>query len=371
MPDGSLPAEGDRLKLPDLAATLYLIAADGPKAFYSGTIADKITAGVQKYGGLITNDDLESYRASWRDPIKFTFDSLDVYSMPPPSSGGILVGQILKLLEPYGFGSFSPESPEYIHLFCEAARLAYADRSRHLGDPDFWNVPSKLLDDDYLKERRAKISFDHAGTSIEVEPGSPARFEPEHTTHYSICDARGNMVSVTTTINSYFGGGLAVEGAGFLLNNEMDDFSIKTGHANLYGLTGSEANRIEPGKRMLSSMAPTLVLKHDRPYLILGSPGGSKIPTTVAQAILDVTRFGLTLEETVNQPRFHHQWLPDILYLEAGRFDVAVKQRLIRYGHQIEEREPIGDLEIVEIDPVTGLMSGASDPRRGGAVDGL
>jgi len=369
-PDGQWPREGDRLVLPELAATLYALAAEGPEVFYSGSIAEKISATVQKHGGLLTTDDLENYRIIWRNPIYFSFDSLTVFSVPPSSSGGLVVGQIMKLIEPYDFGQYTADSPEYIHLFAEAARLAYADRSRHLGDPDFWEIPPAMLDDTYLAQRREKISLDHAGNSNEVEPGNPARYESEQTTHYSVCDADGNMVAVTTTLNASFGSCLAVEGAGFLLNNEMDDFSLKPDYANIYGLVGAEANKIEGGKRMLSSMAPTIVLQNDRPYMVLGSPGGSRIPTTVAQAIVDIARFNLAIEEVVKRPRFHHQWLPDLLYLEEGRFDVATIQRLIRYGHQVKERSAWGDLEIILIDPVSGLMSGATDPRLGGAVVG-
>lgn len=369
-PEGHWPQAGDRLVLPELAATLYALAAEGPEVFYSGSVAEKIAATVQKHGGIMTHEDLENYRVIWRNPVFFPFDSFTVYSMPPSSSGGIVLGQILKLVEPYDFGHYTADSPEYIHLFAEASRLAYADRSKHLGDPDYWAVPPALLDDKYLTQRRARISLDHAGNSNEVEPGNPARYESEQTTHYSVCDADGNLVAVTYTLNTSFGSCLAVEGAGFLLNNEMDDFSLKPGFANTYGLVGAEANRIEGGKRMLSSMAPTIVLQNDRPYLVLGSPGGSKIPTTVAQAIIDITRFNMTPDEAVRQPRVHHQWLPDVLYLEADRYDDAVIQRLVAYGYQVKERSAYGDLEMVMIDPVSGLMSGASDPRSGGAVVG-
>ena len=368
-PGGVAVRSGDRFLQPELARSLYLLAADGPAAFYTGAIADSLVACMEKYGGLISHADLEQYRTVWRVPVHFTFDSLDIYSMPPPSSGGIMLGQILGMLEPYDFSRFTPDSPEYIHLFCEVCRLAYADRSEHLGDPDFYGVPSGLLNHDYLAGRRGKIPLDHAGNSSETQPGNPVKYEPGETTHYSICDADGNMVAVTTTLNSYFGSGLVVGGAGFLLNNEMDDFSTRPGHPNLYGLIGNEANKIEPRKRMLSSMTPTLVLKNGLPFLILGSPGGSKIITTVAQAIINFTRFDMSLAETVEQPRFHHQWLPDRIYLEERSFGVATIQRLIRYGHEVKERPPYGDLEMVHIAP-SGLMSGASDSRRGGAAVG-
>ncbi len=369
LPGGKLPQAGERMRQAELAHSLYLIAADGPGAFYSGSIADSLVTCMDKYGGLVTRHDLGQYEPHWRQPVHFTFDSLDIYSMPPPSSGGIMIGQILKLLEPYDFARFAPDSPDYIHLFCEVCRLAFADRSEHLGDPDYWSVSPGLLDPRYLQDRRELIPLHHAGRSEDVGPGRPLTYESEETTHYSICDAAGNMVAITTTLNSSFGSGLAVAGAGFLLNNEMDDFSIKPGHPNLWGLVGAEANKIEPGKRMLSSMAPTLVLKEGQPLLILGSPGGSKIITAVAQGIINFTRFGLSLEETASQPRFHHQWLPDRIYLEEGNFDVATIQRLIRYGHEIKERSPYGDLEMICIEP-SGLMNGVSDPRSGGAVAG-
>jgi len=377
---------GERLVQKDLAKTFYLIAAEGKDGFYTGPVAEKIVACMQKHGGLISESDLSSYKPVWRRPIHFSFDSLDIYAMPPPSSGGIVVGQILKLLEPYDFSTFTPMSPEYIHLFCEAARLAFADRSAHLGDPDFYNLPAGLLDSTYLDRRRNLINEKHATSSELITPGAPPSEESPQTTHFSICDNEGNMVAVTYTLNTAYGCKLVVDGAGFLLNNEMDDFSIKPGHPNTYGLVGGEANKIEPGKRMLSSMSPTLVLKREKskvigigtdrapsstlweekPYLILGAPGGSRIITVVAQAIINFTRFDLSLARTVEQPRFHHQWLPDKIYLERGEFDINIKQELIRYGHNIEECEPYSDLQAIYIDG-RGLMTGASDPRKRGA----
>ena len=368
-PEGRLTKPGERFVQKDLATTLQRIADEGPSGFYTGQVAALIDSCMQRHGGMISLSDLAEYESIWREVVHFRFDSLDIYSMPPPSSGGIALGQILKLLEPYDFSQYVPDSPEYIHLFSEAARLTYADRSRHLGDPDYYHVPSGLLEDDYLASRRETIVEQRAGLSQDVFPGIFSPAESEETTHYSICDHDGNMVAITFTINDNYGSKLVVAGAGFLLNNEMDDFSIKPGQPNLYGLIGGEANKIEPGKRMLSSMSPTLVLKRDQPFLITGSPGGSKIITTVAQSILNYTRFGMPLSETVAQARFHHQWLPDRIYLEEGRFGVAVKQALIRYGHDIKERSPIGNLQMIAIDE-SGLMMGASDKRRGGAVSG-
>ncbi|MBU8933823.1 MAG: gamma-glutamyltransferase [candidate division Zixibacteria bacterium] len=368
-PSGLNVKSGQKLVQKDLAGTLSLIAMQGRDGFYRGQVADTIVACMQRHGGLITAKDLESYQPIWRTPIHFKFDSLEVYSMPPPSSGGIVLGQILKLLEPYDLAPYTPQSTEFVHLFCEMSRLAFADRSEHLGDPDYYHVPVGLLDSAYLKRRRSTVKTNHAGSSESTGPGSP-RTESEQTTHYSICDAQGNMVAITYTLNSSYGSKLVVGGAGFLLNNEMDDFSVKPGVPNLYGLVGGEANKIEPGKRMLSSMTPTLILQNDRPFAVLGSPGGSKIITTVAQAIVNFTRFDLSLKETVSAPRFHHQWLPDKVYLEEGSFDINLLQGLIRYGHNIKERSHYGDLQAVYITP-DGLMTAASDPRKRGSSGGF
>ncbi len=370
-PGGRAVRAGEKLRQEALAKTLYLIAAEGTDGFYRGEVAQYIEECMTAHGGLITADDLAGYEAVWRQPVHVRFDSLDIYSMPPPSSGGVLIGQILKLLEPFSFSALTPESPQYLHLFCEASRLAFADRSEHLGDPDYYPVPvDALLADDYLHMRRDMISSQHASSSAEVRPGELARQESDQTTHYSVCDSDGNMVAVTYTLNSSFGSMLVVEGAGFLLNNEMDDFSVKPGEPNIYGLVGNEANKIQPNKRMLSSMSPTLVLKNGRPLLALGAPGGGKIITTVAHAILCFSRFGLSPQEMVAQPRVHHQWLPDILYLEKGSFDIRVIQELVRLGHNVEEREPYSDLQVVYVGP-DGLMTAASDPRQRGSAGGI
>ncbi|MFH1374698.1 MAG: gamma-glutamyltransferase [bacterium] len=369
-PDGRCPQSGERLMQKDLAATLYAIAAAGPRGFYEGPVGRNIVACMEAHGGLITASDLKSYRPIWRQPIRFGFDSLEIYSMPPPSSGGIAVGQILKLLETHDFSVLTPGSPEYIHLFCEAARLAFADRSVHLGDPGFYDVPEGLLDSVYIHDRRSLIKKEHARSSELVSAGNPRGTESSETTHFSVCDVAGNMVAVTYTLNTGYGCKLLVEGAGFLLNNEMDDFSIKPGYPNTYGLVGGEANKIEPGKRMLSSMSPTLVLKKGRPFMILGAPGGSRIITVVAQAILNLTRFGFSLQAVVSQPRFHHQWLPDRIDLELGGFDINTTQELIRYGHAVRECESYSDLQAIIIDD-SGLMAAASDPRGRGVAGGL
>ncbi len=368
-PGGQTLRVGDKLLLKDLAVTLYAIAAEGPDVFYTGQVAEKIVATSAEYGGLIAAEDLAEYQPVWRDPVRFTFDSLEIYSMPAPSSGGVILGQILKLLEPYDFAHYSPDAPSYIHLFAEASRLAYADRAVHLGDPDYYDVPSSMLDSSYLATRRATINLENAGNSKDVAAGNPAKYESDETTHFCVCDHEGNMVSITTTLNGNFGSKLVVGGAGFLLNNEMDDFSIKPGYPNQFGLVGAEANKIEPGKRMLSSMSPTVVLLRGKPFMLLGAPGGSKIITTVAQAILNFTRFGMTLPETVAYPRFHHQWLPDRVDFEKGAFDPETVKAVEGYGHAVKDRPPYSDLQIVFIGS-SGLMAGASDPRGCGAVCG-
>ncbi|MFH2049199.1 MAG: gamma-glutamyltransferase [bacterium] len=369
LPGGSTPQAGERFIQKDLAKTLQNIAANGPDGFYKGETAELIDSCMKKYGGIITKNDLESYYVVWRNPIVFNFDSLLIYSMPPPSSGGILLGQILKLIEPYDFSRYTSQSPEFIHLFCEMSRLAFADRSEFFGDPDYYAIPPGLLDSVYLEKRRSLFDPEHARLSELTLPGIIPT-ESEETTHFSVCDNQGNMVSITYTINASFGSKLVVHGAGFLLNNEMDDFSVKPGVPNIFGLVGGEANKIEPGKRMLSSMSPTLVLKKGKPYLALGAPGGSKIITVVAQAIINFTRFGLSPYETVAHPRFHHQWLPDTLYLEEGSFDINVLQTLIRYGHNIKERDHYSDLQLIYINEDNGLMSPVSDPRKRGYSSG-
>ncbi len=370
LPNGRLPAPGDRLIQKDLAATLYSVASDARVGFYQGETARKIEETMLKYGGLIRTDDLAAYEPVWRNPIRFEFDALDIYTMSPPSSGGIVVGQILKLLEPYDLSRYNPMSPEYMHLFAEAARLAFADRSVHLGDPDFYDVPELLLNKHYLDDRRQGIDVDHASTSEQVGPGNPAAGESDQTTHFSVVDSHGNAVALTYTLNTNFGSKLVVGGAGFLLNNQMDDFSAKPGHTNTWGLVGAVANKIEPGKRMLSSMSPTIVLRDEQPYLVLGSPGGSKIISTVAQAILNFTRFGLSPQETVDHPRFHHQWLPDQIFVEEGAYDISVRQKLIGLGHFVKERPEYSDLQLIYIDEA-GLMTAASDRRGIGSVGGI
>ena len=369
MADGRIPQEGDLFHQRELGHTLAAIAADGPDAFYKGEIAAKIVDCVQAQGGIMTAQDLADYQPIWRNPIVVSFDSLKVYGMPPPSSGGILVGQILKLIEPYDLDGMTATSPEFAHLFSECCRRAFADRATHLGDPDFWEIPNYLLNAAYLDHRRSSISLDEASSSENITAGYTVTPESDNTTHFSIVDDDGNVVAITYTLNARFGSNLVVDEAGFLLNDEMDDFSIQPGHPNLYGLVGGEANKIEPRKRMLSSMSPTIVMKGGQPFLALGSSGGSKIITAVAQTILNLTRFGLTPEEAVAVPHIHHQWLPDNIRLESGGFDESFKQKLRGYGHELIESEPYGDLEIILIDH-SGISAPASDPRQRGYSSG-
>lgn len=369
MASGHIPRAGDRFRQEELGHTLLAIAVDGPEAFYEGEVAAKIIDCMEAGGGLITRQDLAEYKPIWRDPIMVSFNSMQVYGVAPPSSGGLLVGQILKLIEPYDLSAMTASSPQFAHLFAECSRRAFADRAAHLGDPDFWKVPDYLLDEDYLNGRRGSIVLETASTSETITAGYPFPKESDQTTHFSIADKEGNVVAITYTLNSRFGSKLVVNDAGFLLNNQMDDFSIKPGHPNSYGLVGAEANKIEPGKRMLSSMSPTIVMRRGQPYLVLGSLGGSKIITAVAQTILNITRFGMNPADAIASGRVHHQWLPDQIRLEQGAFDVAFKQTLIRYGHFIEERPPHGDIELIMIDH-SGIMAPASDPRQRGFSSG-
>ncbi len=363
------PQTGDSISFEDLATTLYAILENGADGFYTGITADKIVQTMEKYGGLITKKDLADYKVQWREPVKFMFDSLEIYSMPPPSSGGLIVGQILKMIESYDLTNQNPDSPEFVHIFCEISKLAFADRSLHLGDPDFYNIPSAMLDSNYLNSRKLKINSNYAVPSEEILPGNFRVTESDATTHVSICDKDGNMIALTYTINSEYGSKLVVEGAGFLLNNEMDDFSVKPGVPNYFGLIGGEANKVEPNKKMLSSMSPTLIMEEGQPHLILGSRGGSKIITTIAQAIINKVRFNLRPEEIVAFPRFHHQWIPDKLYLEEESFGIDLKQELIKRGHNVTERSRYGGLNIIYIE--NGMMIPASDPRGDGSAAGF
>lgn len=374
LPDGTTPVSGQRLIQSDLAVTLALIEQNGVDGFYQGEVADAIEAYCLTDGGIITAADLRQYRPVWRRPAHFTFRSLDVYAAGLPSSGGIVMGQILSMLNTYELERFTPDAPEYMHLFAEAARRAFADRSEYLGDPDFTtDVTDHLLDGAYIASRIKSIDPERASSSAQILPGMPeGPHESDQTTHLAVADDDGTIVSLTYTINAMFGCRAVVPGYGFLLNNEMDDFAVRPGVPNAFGLTGGEANRIEGGKRMLSSMTPTIVLKSGRPYLALGSPGGSRIISAVSQVLLNYHVFRMRLAEAVRAPRFHHQWLPDTLYVEKSAYAAAILQRLAAMGHHVSERTPFAEVMALAFSEDGMFITGAADPRRGsGTVAGF
>lgn len=354
-------------KQPDLAATLRRIATQGAEEFYTGRTAQLIAAHMERTGGLVTLADLADYRAIERPPIEFDYRDVHIISMGPPSSGGILLAEILNQMELVNFSEVKFHSAEHIHTFVEASRRAYADRAHFLGDPDFVDIPVEgLISDAYAARRWQDFSPRWATGSDETAHGAIIfALESEETTHFSVVDRWGNAVAVTTTINGLYGCGEVVQGAGFLLNNEMDDFALKPGHPNMFGLTGSRANAIEPGKRMLSSMTPTIVTRDGSLLLIAGSPGGSKIITTVAQVISNVVDFGLPIKNAVEAPRFHHQWLPDVIISEPLGISAETRQRLNRMGHRVDYLDGyIGSAHCIMVDPVTGWNFGAVDSRR-------
>jgi len=318
-PDGVFYKQGDTLKQKDLAKTLKLISRKGAAGFYEGRTAELMVAEMQRGGGIITLADMKNYHSVTREPAKGTYRGYEVFSMPPPSSGGVHVVQMLNILEGYDLHALEHNSADYLHLLIESMRRAYADRSKYLGDPDFFDVPiTKLTDKTYGERLRNTIDTGKASRSEDILPGHHLPKESPATTHYSVMDKWGNAVSVTTTLNFSFGSGYSVDGAGFLLNNEMDDFSSKPGSPNGFGLIGGEANKIEPRKRPLSSMTPTIVKKDGKPWFVTGSPGGGTIITVVLQTILNVIDFDMNAMEAVTAPRIHHQWLPDVIVTEPG-----------------------------------------------------
>ena len=365
--DGSPLQPGDTLRQKTLARTLERIADGGRDAFYRGPVAEAITSEMRSGGGIISMEDLAQYAACERVPVRGSYRGYEIISAPPPSSGGTTLIEILNIVEGFDVGAMGFMSDRSIHNLVEAERRSYVDRARYLGDPDFVKNPvSKFIAKDYAATLRKSIT-PRATLSSEFTAEAPAGREKGQTTHYSILDKSGNAVAVTYTLNDSFGSKVLVRGAGFLLNNEMDDFSIKPGHPNLYGLVGSDANAIAPGKRMLSSMAPTIVLKDGRLFLIVGTPGGATIITTVAQIIIDTIDFGMSLEEAVAAPRFHHQWLPDCISVESGVLQLYLRRSLEERGHRIEERNaPIGDAQVIEV--AGGTACGMSDPRGDGSA---
>jgi gamma-glutamyltranspeptidase / glutathione hydrolase len=339
--------KGDTLIQKDLANTLKRIRDHGAKGFYEGETAGLIVAEMKKGNGIISLDDLKNYTAKERTAIQFNYKGYEIVSMPLPSSGGIMLQQMLGMIADKNIGGMKFQTPASVQLMTEIERRAYADRAEFLGDADFVKVPvKKLTSDDYLKERMKDYKPGKAGSSTSTVAGVIA--ESEETTHLSVIDAAGNAVSVTTTLNNSFGSRTVVTGAGFILNDEMDDFSVKPGVPNMYGAVGNEKNAIAPGKRMLSSMTPTIVLKNNKPYLVVGTPGGTTIITSVFQSIINVIDFGMGAEDAVNKPKFHHQWLPDVIYTEKD-FNAAAISALEAMGYKIDKREDIGRTEMIQV----------------------
>ncbi|GHF20777.1 gamma-glutamyltransferase [Kordiimonas sediminis] len=370
--DGSVYERDELFKQPDLAKTLKAIANKGVKGFYEGKVADQIVAAVQAEGGIMTLEDLKGYKAIEREAVKGTYRDFTVVSMPPPSSGGVHVIQMLNILEGYDLKDMGHNSAEYVHRLTESMKYAYADRSKYLGDPDYFDVPiAGLTDKEYAAAIRAKIKDDRATPSKEISPAPKLPYESNDTTHYSTADRWGNMVAVTYTLNFTFGNGKAVDGAGFLMNNEMDDFSAKPGTPNGFGLLGGEANAIEPGKRPLSSMTPTMVFKDGKPYMVTGSPGGSTIITVVLQTILNAMEFDMNAAAATAAPRIHHQWFPDRLMVEPG-FSIDTLRILKDKGHMVKANSDdpwdriLGSTQTIMVRG-DGLLMGAADPRRPGA----
>ncbi|MBU2526230.1 MAG: gamma-glutamyltransferase [Bacteroidetes bacterium] len=357
---------GDTIYQANLAETLERIRDQGKAGFYEGKTAELIVAEMQKHNGLISLEDLKNYEAQWRKTIDFEYRGYQITSMAPPSSGGICLAQLMKMTEPFDLKKMGHHTPETVQVMIEAERRAYADRAQYLGDPDFVSIPTdSLLAPAYLTRRMQDFNYNRAGKSTDIQSGTFALTnESTETTHYSIVDAEGNAVSITTTLNSYFGSKVMVAGAGFFLNNEMDDFSAKPGVPNQFGLVGYEANSIAPGKRMLSSMTPTLVSKDGKLFMVVGTPGGSTIITSVYQTLLNVIDFQMGMQEAVNTPRFHHQWLPDIVRFEPEAFSAGLISTLKSKGYLIEEGNApvIGQVNAILVLP-NGTLEGGADPR--------
>ena len=356
---------GDTLKFTELATTLERIKLYGKDEFYKGKTAENIVNYIQELGGIISMEDLEKYEAKWRTPITFSYKDFEITSMTLPSSGGICLAQILKAIEPYNLNELEHNSTKYIQLLTEAERRAYADRAHYLGDPDFVSVAiDSLIDSKYINHRMESFSWEKATKSSEISHGKLNGYESEETTHYSIVDTFGNAIAVTTTLNTAYGSKVYVKNAGFFLNNEMDDFSAKPGVPNYFGLIGSEANAIASEKRMLSSMTPTIVSQNGKLKMVVGSPGGSTIITSVLQNILNVTEFNMGMQESVNAARFHHQWLPDNILMEPKGFDSISKVELQNLGYKLLERESlvIGKVDAILVLP-NGKLEGGADPR--------
>jgi len=361
---------GDTLVQKDLANTLKRIRDFGPKGFYEGETARLIVEEMQRGKGLISYDDLKNYQAIEREPVIFNYKTdYSIVTMPLPSSGGVLLPQMMRMIEDRPLKSYGFETLASVHLMTEVERLSYADRAAYLGDKDFYKIPTKtLISYPYVRERMKQFNPDAAGNSQSIQAGTILSPESEETTHFDVYDKEGNAVSITTTLNDGYGSKTVVAGAGFLLNDEMDDFSIKPGTPNMYGALGGEANAIAPGKRMLSSMTPTIVLRKGSPYLIVGTPGGTTITTSVFQTLVNILEFDMAVEDAVNKPKFHHQWLPDTLYVEK-EFPQQVRQQLTGMGYHIQEREAIGRTEVIRI-ATDGKIEAVADKRGDDAAAG-
>ncbi|MBM3178660.1 MAG: gamma-glutamyltransferase [Bacteroidetes bacterium] len=361
--------KGDILFQEELGHTLERIRDGGRAGFYDGKTAQDIVAEMKSGGGLITLQDLKNYTAVWRKPVRFDYKDYNVISMPPPSSGGVLLAQLLNAAADFPEKNWKPNGLESSHYIIEAERRAYADRAAYLGDPDFISIPvEQLIRKDYMKKRMADVDPEKATPSAEVGAGViPA--ESDQTTHLSIVDAQGNAVAVTTTLNAGYGSMVVVAGSGFLLNDEMDDFSVKPGVPNIYGAIGGEANKIEPGKRMLSSMTPTIVEKDKKLFMVLGTPGGTTIITTVFQTILNVVEHGMSMQEAVTAKRFHMQWMPDVVGHEPGAFSASDSTMLLKKGHKLTLRKSIGRMDAIRI-LKDGRLEGGADPRGDDTADG-
>lgn len=361
-PDGTPYQKGERLVQKNLAHSLSLIARQGADAFYKGEIADQIAAEMAQHGGLISKADLANYRAVERQPISGSYRGYEIYSMPPPSSGGIHIVQILNILENFDLAKMGFGSADAMQVIAEAEKYAYADRSEYLGDPDFVKVPWQALTSKaYAKSLAQQIDIAKARPSEQIKPGKLEPYESNQTTHFSVVDKQGNAVAVTYTLNTNFGSGIVAGNSGILLNNEMDDFSARPGTPNVYGLVGGEANAVQPGKRPLSSMSPTIVAKDGKTWLVTGSPGGSRIITTVLQMVVNSIDFGMNVAEATNAPRFHHQWLPDQLRVEKG-FSPDTLKLLNAKGQNVKLLPAMGSTQSIMIGP-DGTLYGASDPR--------
>ncbi len=363
--------EGDLFVQKDLAETLDRISRMGRDGFYSGLTADRIVNEMERNGGIISYSDLRNYESKWRDPVEASFHDYKLVMMPPPSSGSIAIAQMATMLEEYDLEEMGFNSAEYIHIVTEAMRRAFADRAHFLGDPDFVNIPkSELLDSDYNQNRISNFQTDTVTSSDSIGHGDPIEFqESKETTHYSIIDEQGNTVAVTTTLNASFGNKLAVDGAGFLLNNEMDDFTAQPGEPNMFGLIQGKANAIAPKKRMLSSMSPTIVTQNDSTKMVLGAAGGPRIITATFHNFLNMAVFGMDPQQANSAPRFHHQWMPDKLYYEEFGISPDTQKKLEEMGHELDKMGLIGRTHTIYVDD-DGLKFGSPDPRGDGSAQG-